>query len=144
MINFSFTSNLNLFSKHRGTKKGWGSTYIEFSSRLGWNFFTRTRHWDKEMKKLLPPITKLKIRMVEYYGETQEKVWNFLEKKYDYYWKFEDKPKNSKEINPSTIRLIQVIYRLPLLTITNSYHTSLDQIRHEEFLKDVKKNIDKI
>lgn len=136
MINFYFTSTLMFSSKHAGTKKGWGATHIEFSSRFGWNFFTNTRYWDKEMKELLPPVFKLRIRTVEYYNEVMERTWNFMEKKNEYYPKFDGEAQ--KEGNEHT-RLIHVVYRFPLLTITNAYHTELDELRRKEFLRELNK-----
>lgn len=139
MISFSFTFNLNFFSKHRGSKAGWGSTNIELASRLGWNFFTRIRLWNKATSRLLPPVTQLRIRMVEYYGEIKEEIWNYIEKKHDLYYRFDDTAHPYPQINT---RLIQTIYRIPFLTITNTYHTELDEQRHEEFRKELDKSLE--
>ena len=131
---FNFNFNLNIIPKYSENKVGWCSTHIELGSRFGWNFFTRIHHWDKEMQSFLPPVTKFRFRVVEYYHEIQERVWDFVNKCENYYPKFEDVIRT--EGGPTT-RLIQVIYRLPLVTITNSYHTALDVQRMEEFRKEL-------
>jgi hypothetical protein len=136
-ITIGFNFNINIRSSHCGSRAGWGAAYIEINPLLGWNFFTRIRYWDSEMKDLLPPVTKFRLYTVEYYNEIQERHWNFLEKKEEFYPKYEGKPQ--KEGGPNT-RLILVIYRLPWLTITNSYHTKLDEQRHKEFLKELDKS----
>ena len=141
MINCSFTFNLNLFSKSGLPTKGWGSTHIEIGSRFGWNFFTRIRRWNADTTELLPPVTKIRIRTVEYYEEVEEKMWDFMEKKYNYHWRFDDKAK-SQPSNIDHLRLIQVIYRFPLITITNAYHTKLDEERYIETMKEIDKEID--
>ena len=137
MIKCSFTTTVNFISKYNGNKAGWCQTHIEFSSRLGWNFFTRIRHWDREMKNFLPAVTKFRIRTVEYYGEKQEKNWNFIDKEYEYYPVFEDKARN---VNGPDVRLIQSIYRFPFITITNAYHTKLDEQRHKEFTDELNRD----
>lgn len=86
------------------------------------------------MKELLPPVTKFRFRVVEYYHEVQEKVWDCINKGYNYYPKFDDKARN--EGGPTT-RMVQVIYRLPLITITTAYYTELEAQRSEEFRKEL-------
>lgn len=117
--------------------EGWGSSRLELGSRFGWNFFSSVRHWDKEMKDLLPPVYKLRLRTVEYYNEVPERYWNFETRKEEFHPKFDGAPQ--KEGGPNT-RMKQVIYRLPWLTFTNTYHTKLDEQRHTEFVESLNRD----
>jgi len=143
MINFYFncTFNVNAKTKTPWRRLGWTQTYIEFCSKLGWNFFTRVRYWDTDYKTLLPAVTTWRMRVVEYYGETMEESWDFMERKQKSYPKFDDKPR--RVMSPDVV-MYQSVYRFPFLTITNSYTTphgiKRDKELHDEIDADIKKH----